>query len=83
MQECISYATATFIELSYPDYYECSLTQALCVCVCVCFAVNYFENNRAGITVFGFMLDRSTLHTIFGIELSLVLWLLGKTIGIS
>ncbi|XP_027343826.1 uncharacterized protein LOC113856274 [Abrus precatorius] len=45
--------------------------------------VNYFENNRAGITVFGFMLDRSSLHTIFGIELSLVLWLLGKTIGIS
>ncbi|EYU33671.1 hypothetical protein ABFS82_08G172600 [Erythranthe guttata] len=45
--------------------------------------VNYFENNRAGITIFGFMLDRSSLHTIFGIELSLVLWLLGKTIGIS
>ncbi|KAL2322712.1 hypothetical protein Fmac_027091 [Flemingia macrophylla] len=45
--------------------------------------VNYFENNRAGITVYGFMLDRSTLHTIFGIELSLVLWILGKTIGIS
>ncbi|BAT88600.1 uncharacterized protein LOC124824160 [Vigna umbellata] len=43
--------------------------------------VNYFENNRAGITVYGFMLDRSTLHTIFGIQLSLVLWLLGKTIG--
>ena len=46
-------------------------------------AVTYFENNRAGITVFGFMLDRSSLHTIFGIELSLVLWLLGKTVGIS
>ncbi|KAH6778547.1 extracellular ligand-gated ion channel protein [Perilla frutescens var. hirtella] len=45
--------------------------------------VTYFENNRAGITVYGFMLDRSSLHTIFGIELSLVLWLLGKTIGIS
>ncbi|KAL3636981.1 hypothetical protein CASFOL_019280 [Castilleja foliolosa] len=45
--------------------------------------VAYLENNRAGITVFGFMLDRSYLHTIFGIELSLVLWLLGKTIGIS
>lgn len=29
------------------------------------------------------MLDRSSLHTIFGIELSLVLWLLGKTVGIS
>ncbi|KAG4920792.1 hypothetical protein GYH30_049453 [Glycine max] len=45
--------------------------------------VKYFENNRAGITVYGFMLDRSTLNTIFGIELSLVLWLLGKTIGFS
>ncbi|KAI4307957.1 hypothetical protein L6164_031081 [Bauhinia variegata] len=45
--------------------------------------VNYFENNGAGITVFGFLLDRSTLNTIFGIQLSLVLWLLGKTIGIS
>ncbi|KAK6124784.1 hypothetical protein DH2020_041474 [Rehmannia glutinosa] len=45
--------------------------------------ITYFENNRAGITVFGFMLDRSYLHTIFGIELSLVLWLLGKTVGIS
>ncbi|KAI6687571.1 hypothetical protein NL676_024399 [Syzygium grande] len=45
--------------------------------------VKYFENNRAGITVYGFTLDRSTLHTIFGIELSLVLWLLGKTVGIS
>ncbi|ESQ30414.1 hypothetical protein EUTSA_v10011484mg [Eutrema salsugineum] len=45
--------------------------------------VSYFENNRAGITVYGFTLDRGTLHTIFGLELSLVLWLLGKTIGIS
>ncbi|GJY08255.1 putative EH domain-containing protein 1-like protein isoform X1 [Tanacetum coccineum] len=45
--------------------------------------VTYFENNRAGITVFGFMLDRSSLHTIVTIEMSLVLWLLGKTIGIS
>ncbi|KAL1566998.1 hypothetical protein AAHA92_02529 [Salvia divinorum] len=45
--------------------------------------VTYFENNRAGITIYGFMLDRTSLHTIFGIELSLVLWLLGKTVGIS
>ncbi|KAF9589488.1 hypothetical protein IFM89_024759 [Coptis chinensis] len=45
--------------------------------------VTYFENNKAGITVFGFMLDRTCLHTIFGIEMSLVLWLLGKTVGIS
>ena len=29
------------------------------------------------------MLDRTWLHTIFGVEMSLVLWLLSKTIGIS
>lgn len=45
--------------------------------------VTYFENNRAGITIYGFMLDRTTIHSIFGVEVSLVLWLLGKTIGIS
>ncbi|KMZ59818.1 hypothetical protein ZOSMA_64G00340 [Zostera marina] len=45
--------------------------------------VNYLENNRAGITVFGFMVDRTWLHTIFAMELTLVLWLLGKTIGFS
>lgn len=44
--------------------------------------VTYFENNRAGITVFGFMLDRTSLHTIFAIQMSLTLWLLNKTIGI-
>ncbi|KAJ6852472.1 uncharacterized protein M6B38_255865 [Iris pallida] len=45
--------------------------------------VTYLENNRAGITVFGFVLDRGYLHMVFMIELSLVLWLLGKTIGFS
>ncbi|PKI66386.1 uncharacterized protein LOC116204456 [Punica granatum] len=45
--------------------------------------VNYLENNRAGITMFGFTLDRTWLHTIFAIELALLLWLLNKTIGIS
>jgi hypothetical protein len=44
--------------------------------------VTYLENNRAGITVYGFLVDRSWLHTIFGIELALLLWLLNKTIGI-
>ncbi|PON91892.1 Extracellular ligand-gated ion channel [Trema orientale] len=43
--------------------------------------VTYFENNRAGITVYGFTLDRTTIHSIFGVELALVLWLLGKTIN--
>ncbi|XP_010529468.1 PREDICTED: uncharacterized protein LOC104806325 isoform X2 [Tarenaya hassleriana] len=43
--------------------------------------VTYLENNRAGITVYGFMVDRAWLHTIFGIELALFLWLLNKTIA--
>ncbi|CAM8991644.1 unnamed protein product [Rhodiola kirilowii] len=45
--------------------------------------VTYLENNNAGITVYGFMLDRTRLHTVFAIQLSLLLWLLNKTIGIS
>ncbi|GAB4826527.1 hypothetical protein Ancab_033422 [Ancistrocladus abbreviatus] len=45
--------------------------------------VTYLENNKAGITVYGFMLDRTYIHAIFGVELSLVLWLLSKTVGIS
>ncbi|KAJ9136408.1 hypothetical protein P3X46_033491 [Hevea brasiliensis] len=44
--------------------------------------VTYLENNRAGMTVYEFMMDRTWLHTIFGIELALLLWLLNKTIGI-
>ncbi|KAJ8761354.1 hypothetical protein K2173_001410 [Erythroxylum novogranatense] len=42
--------------------------------------VTYLENNVAGMTVYGFMMDRTWLHTIFGIELALLLWLLNKTI---
>ncbi|WOL19102.1 hypothetical protein Cni_G27899 [Canna indica] len=45
--------------------------------------VTYLENNKAGITIFGFTVDRSWLHTVFGLECTLFLWLLGKTIGIS
>ncbi|KAG6491565.1 hypothetical protein ZIOFF_046497 [Zingiber officinale] len=45
--------------------------------------VTYLENNRAGITIFGFTVDRTWLHTVFMLETSLFLWLLGKTIGIS
>ncbi|XP_020270747.1 uncharacterized protein LOC109845910 [Asparagus officinalis] len=45
--------------------------------------VTYLENNAAGITVFGFVLDRKYLHMVFMVELSLNLWVLGKTIGIS
>ncbi|XVE51036.1 hypothetical protein DITRI_Ditri02bG0006200 [Diplodiscus trichospermus] len=43
--------------------------------------VTYLEHNRAGITVFGFMVDRTGIHAIFAIELALLLWLLNKTIA--
>uniref|UniRef100_M8CJP0 Uncharacterized protein n=1 Tax=Aegilops tauschii TaxID=37682 RepID=M8CJP0_AEGTA len=46
-------------------------------------AVTYLENNKAGITVFGFTLDRSYLHTMFMLEWTLFLWLLGITVGFS
>ncbi|XP_022142566.1 uncharacterized protein LOC111012648 [Momordica charantia] len=45
--------------------------------------VVYLRNNKAGITVYGFMVDRTWLKSIFAIELALVLWLLNKTVGIS
>lgn len=45
--------------------------------------VTYLENNKAGITVFGFMLDRTGLRSIFLLELALFLWLLKKTIDLS
>ncbi|BFG29621.1 hypothetical protein CerSpe_158950 [Prunus speciosa] len=43
--------------------------------------VKNLENNRAGITLFGFTLDRMWLHCIFAIQLALLLWLLNKTMG--
>lgn len=47
----------------------------------ICVAVTYLEHNRAGITVYGFMVDRTGIQAIFAIELALLLWLLNKTIG--
>ncbi|OAY75148.1 hypothetical protein ACMD2_27104 [Ananas comosus] len=45
--------------------------------------VTYLENNKAGITVYGYTLDRTWLNAIFMVEWTLFLWLLGKTIGVS
>ncbi|XP_050233140.1 uncharacterized protein LOC126681637 [Mercurialis annua] len=42
--------------------------------------VTYMENNKAGMTLYGSMMDRTWLHTIFGVELALLLWFLNKTI---
>lgn len=45
--------------------------------------VMYLLNNPGGITLYGWTVDRSLLNTIFFIELSLVLFVLGKTIVVT
>jgi hypothetical protein len=40
--------------------------------------VTYLQHNNGGITLFGFVLDRRLLHTIFAFEFSLVMWILSK-----
>ncbi|XP_062116013.1 uncharacterized protein LOC133830113 [Humulus lupulus] len=42
--------------------------------------VTYMESNLGGASVFGWRIDRTLVNTIFFIELSLVLFVLGKTI---
>lgn len=42
-------------------------------------AVMYLQNNPGGITLYGWTVDRSLINTIFFIELSLVLFVLGRT----
>ncbi|PON82802.1 hypothetical protein TorRG33x02_213760 [Trema orientale] len=43
-------------------------------------AVMYLQTNPGGITIFGWTVDRALINTIFFIELSLVTFVLGKTI---
>ncbi|CAI0381080.1 unnamed protein product [Linum tenue] len=45
--------------------------------------VLYLQNNPGGITIFGWTVDRGLLNTIFFIELTLVTFLLGKTLVFS
>ncbi|KDP26769.1 hypothetical protein JCGZ_17927 [Jatropha curcas] len=42
--------------------------------------VMYLQNNPGGITIFGWIVDRSLVNTIFFIELTLVTFVLGKTL---
>ncbi|KAG6634984.1 uncharacterized protein LOC122280566 isoform X2 [Carya illinoinensis] len=42
--------------------------------------VMYMQSNLGGVTIFGWTIDRALLNTVFFIELSLVLFVLGKTI---
>ncbi|GAB4860478.1 hypothetical protein Ancab_035637 [Ancistrocladus abbreviatus] len=45
--------------------------------------VTYMHSNTGGITIFGWIIDRALINTIFFIELSLVSFVLGKTISFS
>lgn len=45
--------------------------------------VLYLQHNSGGITLFGFVLDRGLLHTLFAFEFSLVMWILSKAIAFS
>ncbi|KAJ7957595.1 DUF3537 domain-containing protein [Quillaja saponaria] len=45
--------------------------------------VMYLQSNPGGITIFGWTVDRALINTIFFIELSLVTFVLGKTIIFS
>ncbi|QCE16137.1 hypothetical protein DEO72_LG11g3150 [Vigna unguiculata] len=42
--------------------------------------VTYLHHNCGGITVFGFVLDRGLLHTVFAFEFSMVLWILSMVV---
>lgn len=45
--------------------------------------VMYLQSNPGGITIFGWTVDRGLINTIFFIELSLVTFVLGKTIVVT
>ncbi|KAA8540707.1 hypothetical protein F0562_024374 [Nyssa sinensis] len=45
--------------------------------------VSYLQSNPRGFTIFGWTVDRILINTIFFIELSLVFFVLGKTITIT
>lgn len=45
--------------------------------------VMYFQFNHTGISIFGWQVDRALMTTLLFVELSLITWVLGKTIVLS
>lgn len=45
--------------------------------------VTYVQSNTGGFTIFGWIVDRMLINTVFFIELSLVFFVLGKTITVT
>lgn len=62
---------------SFCGYYTPSL---LCI---IGLALMYLQNNPGGITIFGWTVDRGLINTIFFIELTVVTFILGKTIAFT
>ncbi|XP_042502889.1 uncharacterized protein LOC122080077 [Macadamia integrifolia] len=45
--------------------------------------VTYLQSNPGGITIFGWTVDRALINTIFFLEFTLVLFVLGNTLGLT
>lgn len=45
--------------------------------------VTYLQHNNGGITMFGFVMDRGFLYTLFAFEFSLVMWILSEVTVLS
>ncbi|XP_057861994.1 uncharacterized protein LOC131070454 [Cryptomeria japonica] len=45
--------------------------------------VLYLQHSNAGISLYGFVLDRGFIYTIFGLQLSVILFILSLTIGVK
>lgn len=52
-------------------------------CLSLYVAVMYLQSNPRGVSIFGWTIDRALIVSIFFIELSLVSFVLGKTITIT
>lgn len=63
---------------SMPQYLIIDMTLPLFTCT-----VLYLQSNPGGVTIFGWAVDRALINSIFFIELSLVLFVLGKTIVLA
>ncbi|KAG5521901.1 hypothetical protein RHGRI_034204 [Rhododendron griersonianum] len=65
-----SYMSSYLKRQAFGIYRECNTGRAML----------YLQMNPGGITIFGLTVDRGLINTIFFIELSLVLFVLGKTV---
>lgn len=67
--------------ISYTDFFLGVLFDSYVFFILLCFtAVLYLLGNPGGITIFGWIVDRTFLNTILMLELTLVLFVLSKTV---